>query len=124
MTPARRRPAHGWAMGPAAPQPLTFPEAQGPVFPEGHNHPRHALLGEAGVGSGGVFAHGTSAEDGPVTGEALASTYPGVTASRGPVADARPVAGARVVGLQGTAAAPAAREVMGEGHRSRGRRRQ
>src|SRR5262249_55476149 len=67
MPPAMRRQAHGWAMGHAAPQPLTCPEAQGPVFPEGTNHPLHALLGEEGVVSGGVFDHGTDAEDGPVT---------------------------------------------------------
>ena len=33
---AMRRQAHGWAMGYAAPQPLTCPDAQGPDVPEGH----------------------------------------------------------------------------------------
>ena len=62
-----------WAMGHAAPKPLTFPEAQGPILPEGNNNPLHAFLGEEGVVSGGVFDHGTYEEDGPVTREALAS---------------------------------------------------
>jgi hypothetical protein len=73
MPPAMRRQANVWAMGPAAPQPLTFPEAQGPVVPEGNNHPLQALLGEEGVVSGGVCDHGTDEEDGPVPWEALAS---------------------------------------------------
>ena len=73
MPPAMRRPATGWAMGQAAPQPLTFPEAQGPVFPEGNNQPRQALLGEEGVVSGGVCDQGTDEEDGPVPWEGLAS---------------------------------------------------
>ena len=76
MTPAMRRQANVWAMGHAAPQPLTFPDAQGPVLPEGNNHPLPALLGEEGVVSGGVVDHGTYEEDGPVTWEALASPRP------------------------------------------------
>ena len=76
MPPAMRRQANVWAMGHAAPKPLTFPEAQGPVFPEGNNHPLQAVLGEEGVVSGGVFDHGTYEEDGPVTWEALASPRP------------------------------------------------
>jgi hypothetical protein len=76
MTPAMRRQAHGWAMGHAAPTPLTFPEAQGPVFPEGNTHPLQAVLGEEGVVSGGVCDHGTDEEAGPVPWEALASPRP------------------------------------------------
>ncbi len=73
MTPAMRRQANVWAMGHAAPKPITFPGAQGPVLPEGNNNPLQAFLGEEGVVSGGVFDHGTYEEDGPVTWEALAS---------------------------------------------------
>jgi len=73
MTPAMRRQTNVWAMGHAAPKPRTFPDAQGPVLPEGNNHPLQAFLGEEGVVSGGVFDHGTYEEDGPVTWEALAS---------------------------------------------------
>ena len=63
-----------WAMGHAAPKPLVFPEAEGPVLPEGNNPPLHTCrLGEEGGVSGGVFDHGTYEEDGPVTWEALAS---------------------------------------------------
>jgi hypothetical protein len=76
MPPAMRRQANVWAMGHAAPKPLTFPDAQGPVLPEGNNHPRQAFRGEEGVVSGGVFDHGTYEEDGPVTWEALASPRP------------------------------------------------
>src|SRR5262245_42280068 len=36
MASAMRRQANVWAMGHAAPQPLIFPEAQGPDFPEGN----------------------------------------------------------------------------------------
>ena len=61
------------AMGQAAPKPLIFPEAEGPVLPEGNNNPLRALLGEEGMVSGGVCDHGTYEEDGPVTWEALAS---------------------------------------------------
>ena len=61
-------------MGHAAPKPIVFPEAEGPVLPEGHNTPLHTyLLGKEGGVSGGVFDHGTYEEDGPVTWEALAS---------------------------------------------------
>jgi len=65
-----------WAMGHAAPKPILFPDAQGPVLPEGNNHPLRELLGEEGMVSGGVFDHGTYEEDGPVTWEALASPRP------------------------------------------------
>jgi hypothetical protein len=34
---AMRRQANVWAMGHAAPKPLTFPDAQGPDVPEGNN---------------------------------------------------------------------------------------
>ncbi len=63
-----------WAMGHAAPKPIVFPEAEGPVLPEGNNTPLHMCrLGEERGVSGGVFDHGTYEEDGPVTWEALAS---------------------------------------------------
>src|SRR5262249_15071304 len=75
MWSAMRRQAHVWAMRPAAPHPLLFPEAQGPVFPEGNNHPLREL-GEEGMVCGGVCDHGTDEEDGPVTWEALASPRP------------------------------------------------
>jgi hypothetical protein len=72
-----RRRAHVWAMGHAAPKPLVFPEAEGPGVPEGNNTPLPTgLLGEEGGVSGGVCDHGTYEEDGPVTGEALASPRP------------------------------------------------
>src|SRR4029453_1077792 len=68
---AKRRQASRWAMGHAAPKPLAFPEAEGPVFPAGNHHPRRELfLGREGLVSGGVCAQGTHAEDGPVPGEA------------------------------------------------------
>ena len=68
-----RRRANVWAMGPAAPKPLVFPEADGPVLPEGHTTPLHAdLLGKEGGVSGGVCDHGTSG-GGSVTWEARAS---------------------------------------------------
>src|SRR5215470_14537702 len=77
MTSAMRRYANVRAMGHAAPKPLIFPEAEGPVLPEGHNTPLHTCrLGEAGGVSGGVFDHGTYEEDGPGTWEALASPRP------------------------------------------------
>ena len=59
--------------GNAAPKPIAFPDAEGPVLPEGNNHPRREFSGEEGMVSGGVFDHGTHEEDGPVTWEALAS---------------------------------------------------
>jgi len=59
-----------WECGPET---YAFPDAEGPVFPEGNNHPRREFLGEEGMVSGGVFDHGTHEEDGPVTWEALAS---------------------------------------------------
>jgi hypothetical protein len=62
-------------MGHAAPKPILFPDAQGPVLPEGNNNPLREL-GEEGIVSGGVFDHGTYEEDGPVTWEALASPRP------------------------------------------------
>ena len=65
------------AMGHAAPKPLIFPEAEGPVLPEGNNTPLQTWrLGEEGGVSGGGFDHGTDAEDGPGTWEALASPRP------------------------------------------------
>ena len=74
MWSAMRRRANVWAMGHAAPKPLVFSEAEGPVLPEGHNTPLHTyLLGKEGGVSGGVFDHGTYEEDCPVTWEALAS---------------------------------------------------
>jgi hypothetical protein len=74
MWSAMRRRANVWAMGHAAPKPIVFPEAEGPVLPEGHNTPLHTYrLGKEGGVSGGVFDHGTYEEDGPVTWEALAS---------------------------------------------------
>ena len=69
-----------WAMG-MRPRNLCFPDAEGPVFPEGNNHPRRECVGEEGRVSGGVFDHGTYEEDGPVTWEALASPRP-IPASR------------------------------------------
>ena len=72
--PAMRRQTHVRAMGHAAPKPLVFPDAEGPVVLEGNNIPlRKRLWGEEGSVSGGVFDHGTYEEDGPVTWEALAS---------------------------------------------------
>ena len=69
-----RRRANMWAMGHAAPKPIVFPEAEGPVLPEGNNTSLHTCrLGEERGVSGGVFDHGTYEEDGPVTWEALAS---------------------------------------------------
>jgi hypothetical protein len=59
-----------WECGPET---YAFPDAEGPVFPEGNNQPRREFLGEEGMVSGGVFDHGTHEEDGPVTWEALAS---------------------------------------------------
>jgi len=76
MWSAMRRRANVWAMGHAAPKPIVFPEAEGPVLPEGNNNPLRELLGEEGMVSGGVFDHGTYEEDGPVTWEALASPRP------------------------------------------------
>src|SRR4029434_10850398 len=95
MASAMRRQANVWAMGHAAPQPLTFPEAQGPDLPEGNNgfsvwwarsgpYPAGCSAiarttrmdpypGRPSSISGGVFDHGTYDEDGPVTWEALAS---------------------------------------------------
>src|SRR5919197_736402 len=74
MWSAMRSRANMWAMGHAAPKPIVFPEAEGPVVPEGNNPPLHTCrLGEEGGVSGGVFDHGTYEEDGPVTWEALAS---------------------------------------------------
>ena len=72
MWSAMRRHANVWAMGHAAPKPITFPDAQGAVLPEGSNDLSVNLGKEGGV-SGGVFDHGTYEEDGPVTWEALAS---------------------------------------------------
>ena len=127
MWSAMRRRANVWAMGHAAPKPIVFPEAEGPVLPEGHNTPLHTyLLGKEGGVSGGVFDHGTYEEDGPVTWEALAFPRPIPVLRR--AGDPSPThdtyAGARVVGLRGTEEAPAAREATGKGNRSRGRRRQ
>jgi hypothetical protein len=52
-----------WAMGPAAPKPIVFPEAEGPVLSEGNNTPLHTgRLGEEEGVSGGVFDHGTYEE--------------------------------------------------------------
>src|SRR5215472_15989734 len=74
MASAMRRYANVRAMGHAAPKPIIFPEAEGPVLPEGNNTPLHTCrLGEEGGVSGGVFDHGTDEEDGPGTWEALAS---------------------------------------------------
>src|SRR6516165_9563999 len=70
---AIRRQANVWAMEHAAPKPLTFPDAQGPVLPEGNNHPLQELLGEEGMVAGGVCDPGTYEEEGTVTWEALAS---------------------------------------------------
>jgi hypothetical protein len=90
-----------WAMGHAAPKPILFLEAEGPVLPEGNNTPLHTCrLGEEGGVSGGVFDHGTHEEDGPGTWEALASPRPIPALRRAgessPTHDA--FAGARVVG--------------------------
>jgi len=64
-----------------------------------------AGVGEEGIVSGGVGDHGTDAEDGPVTGEALASPRP-IPVSRS-TGDPSPTpamwAGARVVGPMGIA---------------------
>jgi len=77
MAAAMRRYANVRAMGHAAPKPIIFPEAEGPVLPEGNNTPLHTWrLGEEGGVSGGVFDHGTDEEDGPGTWEALASPRP------------------------------------------------
>jgi hypothetical protein len=70
-----RRPANVGAMG-LRPRNLCFPDAEGPVLPEGSNKPLQELLGEEGVVSGGVFDHGTSEEDGPVTWEASPRRIP------------------------------------------------
>jgi hypothetical protein len=85
-----------------------------------------SIAGRGGGGSrrGVRPGHGRRGRPRNLGGPRLSSTYPGLAESRCPVSDARPVAGARVVGLQGTEEAPAAREAMGKGNRSRGRRRQ
>src|SRR5215467_14920119 len=76
--------------------------------------------------SGGVFDHGTYEADGPGTWEALASPRPIPVLRR--AGDPSPthdtLASARVVGPRGTEEAPAAREAVGKGNRSHGRRRQ
>ena len=75
MGSAMRRHANVWAMGHAAPKPLTFPDAQGAVLPEGHND-LSVNVGKERPVSGGVFDYGTHEEDGPGTWEALASPRP------------------------------------------------
>jgi hypothetical protein len=57
-------------------------------------------------------------------GPRLSSIHSGVAESRGPVADARHVAGARVVGLKGPEQAPAAREATRQGNQRGGGRGQ
>jgi hypothetical protein len=114
-------------MGHAAPKPLVFPEAEGPVVPEGNNTPLHTCrLGEEGGVSGGVFDHGTDEEDGPGTWEALASPRPIPVWRR--AGDPSPTHGtlrAHVSSaLRGTEQAPASREAIGTGNQRHGRRRQ
>jgi hypothetical protein len=85
MGSAMRRRANVWAMGHAAPKPLVFPEAEGPVLPEGHNTPLHTYrLGKEGGVSGGVFDHGTygRGRSRNLGGPRLSSTQSGVTESR------------------------------------------
>ena len=101
-----------WAMGHAAPKPITFPDAEGPVLPEGNNHPRREFFwGEEGMVSGGVFDHGTYEEDGPVTWEALASPRhtPVMRRAGDPSPTHDTLASARVVGPRGTEQAPVSR---------------
>ena len=89
--------------GTAAPKPIVFPDAEGPVFPEGNNDPLQRGVGEEGVVSGGVFDHGTYEGDGPVTWEALASPRQNPVSRR--AGEWSPThgtyAGTRVVGLLG-----------------------
>jgi hypothetical protein len=115
------------AMGHAAPTPLVFPDAEGPVVPEGTHPPWHpGLLGEEGGVSGGVVDHGTDAEDGPVPWEALASPRPiPVERRAGAPSPTHGTWRAHVSSARrGTDQAPASREAIGQGHQSPGRRRQ
>ena len=98
---AKRRHASVWAMGHAAPKPITFPDAQGAELLEGYND-LSVRWARRGYVSGGVFDHGTHEEDGPGTWEALASPrhIPALrrAGESSPTHDA--FAGARVVGHQ------------------------
>jgi hypothetical protein len=114
-----------WAMGHAAPKPIVFPEAEGPVLPEGHNTPLHTCrLGEERGVSGGVFDHGTHEEDGPVTWEALTSPRHIPVLRR--AGDPSPTHGTwRVYVSSATRHRTSTRIEVGhgKGNRSRGRRR-
>jgi hypothetical protein len=109
-------------MGIAAPKPLTFPDAQGAVFPEGNND-LSVHVGKERPVSGGVFDNGTHEEDGPGTWEALASPrhLPVGRRAGDPSPTHDMLTGARVVGHSGTEQAPASREATGKGNQSRGR---
>src|SRR5262249_15978296 len=76
MWSAMRRQANGWAMGHAAPKPILFPDAQGPVLPEGNNNPLRERLGEEGMGFGGVLDHATDDDDRPLPSEPPPSPRP------------------------------------------------
>ena len=108
-----------WARGIAAPNPLTFPDAQGAVFPEGPND-LSVHVGQERPVSGGVFDSGTPEEDGPGTWEALACPrhLPVGRSAGDPSPTHDTVTGARVVGHSGTEQAPASREVADKGTRS------
>ncbi len=99
-----------WARGIAAPNPLTFPDAQGAVFPEGPND-LSVHLGQERPVSGGVFDSGTHEEDGPGTWEALACPrhLPVGRSAGDPSPTHDTLTGARVVGHSGTEQAPASR---------------
>jgi len=58
MASAMRRQANVRAMGHAAPQPISIPDAQGPDLPEGNNG-FSVLWARSGAISGGVFDYGT-----------------------------------------------------------------
>ena len=102
------------ACGPwdCGPETYVFPDAEGPVFPEGNNSLlREFSWGEEGTVSGGVFDHSTHEEDGPGTWETLAAPrrIPGLRRAGDPSPTHDAEAGTRGVGLRGPEPESAAR---------------
>jgi hypothetical protein len=122
MASAMRRQAHVWAMEQAAPKPLRFPEAQGAACREGNNAlgAQWARRGAYPAGCSTMARRKRTVQE-PGRPAPLLDPCPVVRRAGDPSPTHDTLARARVVGLSGTAQAPASREATGQGTRRRGR---
>jgi translation initiation factor IF-2 len=114
MASARRRQATGRAMGEAAPQPLTFPDAERAAFRAGH-HARGVRGARRGASPAGGATRARTQRTAPAPGRPSPRPRPVLRRAGAPSPTHDRRVGARGVGPRGTAQAPAVRAAPARG---------